>query len=161
MNEWNAVPDLSVAELDAIDIRTREIGEQLFTHVDDDRPNVFQRRWWDDQLMQLTMRDEALKVQLFRFVDVLPMLHSSAAVVEHLREYLNEVRGSLPAAVRSALGIGRHTSFTRAAIARLATLSAMDLARRFIAGTNTREVVDSALRERELDRAFTLDILGE
>lgn len=161
MTEWNAIPDLDPADLAAIDARTREIGRHLFLHLDDDRPSVFQRRWWDDQLMQLTMRDEALKVQLFRFVDVLPMLRTSEAVVEHLREYLDEVRGSLPGAVRAALGIGRHTSLTRAAIARLAKLSAMDLARRFIAGTNVREVVDSARRERELDRAFTLDILGE
>ena len=158
---WNEVPDLTQADLAKIDVRTREVGRHLFAHLDDRRPNLFQRRWWDDQLLQLTMRDDALKVQLFRFVDVLPMLGDGAEVVEHLREYLNEVRGSLPGAVRAALGIGRHTSFTRAAIARLAKLSAMDLARRFIAGTNTREVVDSAFRERESGRAFTLDILGE
>lgn len=158
---WNEVPDLSPADLAKIDDRTRDVGRHLFAHLDDQRPNLFQRRWWDDQLLQLTMRDDALKVQLFRFVDVLPMLGDGAGVVEHLREYLNEVRGSLPGAVRAALGIGRHTSFTRSAIARLAKLSAMDLARRFIAGTNTREVVESALRERELGRAFTLDILGE
>jgi RHH-type proline utilization regulon transcriptional repressor/proline dehydrogenase/delta 1-pyrroline-5-carboxylate dehydrogenase len=159
--DWTDIPDFSQAELAAIESRTREIGHHLFQHLDEDRPSVFQRRWWDDQLMQLTMRDEALKVQLFRFVDVLPMLGTSEAVVEHLQEYLNEVRGRLPGAVRAALGIGRHTLLTRTAIARLARLSAMDLARRFIAGTNIREVVDSARRERELQRAFTLDILGE
>jgi RHH-type proline utilization regulon transcriptional repressor/proline dehydrogenase/delta 1-pyrroline-5-carboxylate dehydrogenase len=161
MNEWTEIPDLSPAELSTLEARTREIGEYLFAHLEDDRPGFFQRRWWDDQLMQLTMRDEALKVQLFRFVDVLPMLGTSEAVVEHLREYLNQVRGNLPGTVRAALGIGRHTSLTRAAIARLARLSAMDLARRFIAGTNVREVLDSAQRERERDRVFTLDILGE
>ena len=37
----------------------------------------------------------------------------------------------------------------------------MDLARRFIAGTNTDEVVEAAQRERKLNRGFTLDILGE
>ena len=45
--------------------------------------------------------------------------------------------------------------------ARAARLSAMDMARRFIAGTNTREVLAAARREREMGRGFTLDILGE
>ena len=48
------------------------------------------------------MRDEGLKVQLFRFVDVLPMLRTNETVVGHLNEYLNEVRSHLPAAVRAA-----------------------------------------------------------
>lgn len=37
----------------------------------------------------------------------------------------------------------------------------MDLARRFIAGTNVNEVVEAAQRERREGRGFTLDILGE
>jgi RHH-type proline utilization regulon transcriptional repressor/proline dehydrogenase/delta 1-pyrroline-5-carboxylate dehydrogenase len=161
MDQWNSVPDLPADVLAAVEVRTREIGNQLFDDADEDRPSPFHRRWWDDQLMNLTMKDESLKVQLFRFVDVLPMLESSDAVVEHLQEYLGEVRGQLPGTIRAALGIGRRTALTRAAISRLAKLSAMDLARRFIAGTNAREVVESALRERQSDRAFTLDILGE
>lgn len=161
MNEWQSIPDLQPDELRKIDSRTREIGLHLFSHLDQDRPTVFQRGWWDDQLMNLAMRDEQLKVQLFRFVDVLPMLHSSDEIVDHLHEYLSEVRDRLPVALRAGLGIGRRTAFTRAAIARAARLSATDLARRFIAGTNAREVLDTARRERERDRAFTLDILGE
>lgn len=161
MEEWNSIPDCSTAELAAIDDRTRELGRRLFASLDHSQPSVFQRRWWDDRLLQRTMRDEALKVQLFRFVDVLPMLKTSADIVEHLQEYLGVVHGNLPGTIRTALGIGRHTPLTRSIIARLAKLTAMDLARRFIAGTNVREVLDSARRERALDRAFTLDILGE
>jgi RHH-type proline utilization regulon transcriptional repressor/proline dehydrogenase/delta 1-pyrroline-5-carboxylate dehydrogenase len=161
MQEWNSIPELSPAALAAIESRTREVGEFLFTHLEKEHTSVFQRRWWDDQLMNLAMRDESLKVQMFRFVDVLPMLKTTDEIVDHLQEYLGEARSQLPVAVRAALGIGRRTAFTRAAIARIAKLSAMDLARRFIAGTNTREVVESAKRERERDRGFTLDILGE
>lgn len=161
MDEWNCVPDLCPAALAATESRTREIGRYIFTHLDEDRPSVFQRRWWDDQLMNLAMQDESVKVQLFRFVDVLPMLQGNDEIVDHLQEYLSEVRSKLPVALRATLGLGRRTAFTRAAIARVAKLSAMDLARRFIAGTNTREVLESARRQRELDRGFTLDILGE
>ncbi|MDA1049264.1 MAG: L-glutamate gamma-semialdehyde dehydrogenase [Planctomycetota bacterium] len=161
LERWNEVPDFAGRDVAAIERRTQELGHYLFDHLDEQRPSVLQRRWWDERLMDWAMRDEGLKVQLFRFVDVLPMLHTNEAVVGHLNEYLNEVRGHLPAAVRTALGIGRRSSFTRAAIARLARLSAMDLARRFIAGTNVAEVVEAAVRERRERRGFTLDILGE
>lgn len=161
LNGWDDRPDFSERDLVAIEHRTQELGHYLFDHLDEQRPNLLQRRWWDERLMDWAMRDESLKVQLFRFVDVLPMLRTNEAVVEHLNEYLNEVRAHLPSAVRTALGIGRRSSFTRAAIARLARLSAMDLARRFIAGTNVNEVVEAAQRERREGRGFTLDILGE
>ncbi|MEO8495597.1 MAG: proline dehydrogenase family protein, partial [Planctomycetota bacterium] len=161
LERWNNVPDFAEKDLVAIEHRTQELGHYLFEHLDEQRPNMLQRRWWDERLMDWAMRDEGLKVQLFRFVDVLPMLRTNDAVVGHLNEYLDEVRSHLPAAVRAALGIGRRSSFTRGAIARLARLSAMDLARRFIAGTNVSEVVEAALRERREGRGFTLDILGE
>jgi RHH-type proline utilization regulon transcriptional repressor/proline dehydrogenase/delta 1-pyrroline-5-carboxylate dehydrogenase len=159
--EWNGASDLSTADLTAVEARTKEVGHYLFDHANEDLPTFLQRRWWDDRLMDWAMRDESLKVQLFRFVDVLPMLETSDAVVGHLNEYLHEVKAHLPTAVRGALGIGRHTSFTRTAISRLAKLSAMDLARRFIAGTNVTEVLDAAKRARSEKRGFTLDILGE
>ncbi|MBP89783.1 MAG: 1-pyrroline-5-carboxylate dehydrogenase [Planctomycetaceae bacterium] len=159
--EWNGVNDLPASDLATVEARTKEIGHFLFDHANEDLPTLLQRRWWDDRLMDWAMRDESLKVQLFRFVDVLPMLETSEAVITHLNEYLQEVKAHLPAPVRAALGIGRKTSFTRAAVARLAKLSAMDLARRFIAGTNVGEVLDAAKRARREKRGFTLDILGE
>ena len=159
--EWSGVDDLSAKDLASVEARTKEIGHYLFDHANDDQPTMLQRRWWDDRLMDWAMRDESLKVQLFRFVDVLPMLETSESVVTHLNEYLHDVKTHLPTPVRAALGIGRKTSFTRAAIARLAKLSAMDLARKFIAGTNVGEVLDAAKRVRREKRGFTLDILGE
>ncbi|MBC8351774.1 MAG: L-glutamate gamma-semialdehyde dehydrogenase [Planctomycetes bacterium] len=161
LERWTNVQDFDERDLASIEHRTQELGRYLFDHLDEQKPSMLQRRWWDERLMDWAMRDEGLKVQLFRFVDVLPMLRTNEAVVDHLNEYLGEVRSHLPAAVRTALGIGRRSSLTRTAIARLARLSAMDLARRFIAGTNVNEVVEAAQRERRERRGFTLDILGE
>ena len=161
MQGWQGTEDLSDDALQAVEDRTREIGRYVFDHLDKQRPYFLQRRWWDDRIMDLAMKDEAVKVQLFRFVDVLPMLGSSDAVVGHLNEFLSDVRDQLPRPLGAALGIARRTSLTRGAVARAAKLSAMDMARRFIAGTNTDEVVAAAQRERKLNRGFTLDILGE
>ncbi len=154
-------PEITSAQHKAIEVLTQTIGRQLLTSLADARPQIWQRRWWDDRLMQWSMQDEDLKVQLFRFVDVLPMLRSADAVTDHLHEYLAGVRDQLPSAARVALGVAQRMPFTRAAVARAARISAADFARRFIAGENTRQVLGAAKRERDLRRAFTLDILGE
>jgi len=154
-------PQITPAQHQAIEVVTQSIGRQLFASLSEVRPQIWQRRWWDDRLMQWSMKDEDLKVQLFRFVDVLPMLRSADAVTGHLNEYLEGVRDQLPSAARVALGVAQRMPFTRAAVARAARISAADFARRFIAGENARQVLSAAKRERDLRRAFTLDILGE
>src|SRR5262249_16284522 len=78
------------AELEAL---TQDYGREIFARLGGERPFLFTPRWWDDRLMGWGMRDEAVKVQLFRFVDVLPMLPSPAAIVRHLREYFAEADG--------------------------------------------------------------------
>jgi RHH-type proline utilization regulon transcriptional repressor/proline dehydrogenase/delta 1-pyrroline-5-carboxylate dehydrogenase len=153
--------DLPLAAGEAIERQTQAIGRHLFANLRESKPQFWERRWWDDRIMAWSMRDESLKVQLFRFVDVLPMLGSADAVTEHLHEYLDTVRDRLPAPVRVALGVARRVPFTRAAVARAARLSAADFARRFIAGENTGQVLAAARRQRDLRRGFTLDILGE
>lgn len=156
-----AFDDLPKDRLQAIEARTQAIGRELFANLEHTQPQVWQRQWWDDRLLAWSMRDERLKVQLFRFVDVLPMLHSPEAVMDHLHEYLDPVRDQLPQTFNVALGVARRLPFTRAAVARAARLSATDFAKRFIAGENVPQVLSAARRQRDLRRAFTLDLLGE
>jgi RHH-type proline utilization regulon transcriptional repressor/proline dehydrogenase/delta 1-pyrroline-5-carboxylate dehydrogenase len=57
--------------------------------------------------------------------------------------------------------VARNTPGVRSAVAQVVQTGARDFARRFIAGTDPREVLVAAERERAKRRAFTLDILGE
>jgi RHH-type transcriptional regulator, proline utilization regulon repressor / proline dehydrogenase / delta 1-pyrroline-5-carboxylate dehydrogenase len=153
--------DLAPNVRSAVEVLTQTIGRELLANRRESQPQFWQRRWWDDRLMAWSMQDEELKVQLFRFVDVLPMLRSADSVTGHLHEYLDKVRDQLPSAARVALGVAQRMPFTRAAVAKAARVSATDFAKRFIAGENLRQVLGAARRERDLRRAFTLDILGE
>lgn len=153
--------DFSPRDLERIEETTQEVGRYLFEHLEHERPGIWDRRWWDEWLMQRAMRDEAVKVQMFRFVDVLPMLSSDEAVAQHLQEYFAEVGDRLPWAARLGLGVATRSRLGSAAAARVARRNAMAQARRFIAGANTKEVLAAAQHERRLKRAFTLDILGE
>ena len=153
--------DLPRTDLEAIERQTQSIGRFLFDHLQKQQPSVLERRWWDDRIMAWAMQDESVKVQMFRFIDVLPMLTTSEAVIEHLHEYFNEVREALPSAVRVGMAVVKPRSIAGRALAIAARRNASSHARRFIAGSNIAEVIAAARRQRKLGRAFTLDILGE
>jgi RHH-type proline utilization regulon transcriptional repressor/proline dehydrogenase/delta 1-pyrroline-5-carboxylate dehydrogenase len=148
-------------ELTKIERTTREVGREIFARIENRRPSVFERRWWDDALMSWAMQDDSVKVQMFRFVDVLPMLSTSDAVARHLQEYFAEVSQYLPGAARLGLKLAPAGSIGGRALALAARRNVIGQARRFIAGSNAHEVLAAAMRERKLRRAFTLDLLGE
>ena len=84
----------------------------------------WQRKWWDEQVMDWAMRDEAVKVEMFRFVDVLPMLESSDDVVRHLHEYFADVVDRLPAALRVGLPLATPGSVAGYALAKATRIGA-------------------------------------
>src|SRR3954454_12563096 len=57
-----AFDDLTHDQLAAIDLLTQTIGLELFANLHHTEPQSWQRRWWDDQLLGWSMRDEQLKV---------------------------------------------------------------------------------------------------
>ena len=84
-----------VIDPEALERRTREIGRELFDRIGRG-PSPWQRAWWDDRLMDLTMGDPEVKVQLFRFIDALPALQTPESVRRHLAEYLDEAGDARP-----------------------------------------------------------------
>ena len=147
--------ELTDRQLADIERSTQEIGRYLFDSSSHNQPSVWDRRWWNDRIMAWAMQDESVKVQMFRFVDVLPMLSTSEAVTRHLHEYFHDVRSQLPQAARLGLAVATPQSIAGRALAIAARRNAMGHARRFIAGTNQEEVLAAARRERKLRRAFT------
>ena len=76
------------------------MGREIFARLQKASPSIFSRHGWDTRMLEWCMRDEQLKVGLFRFIDVLPTLTTSEQVIHHLREYLVPLEKSLPAAFR-------------------------------------------------------------
>ncbi len=149
---------------DAIEASTQEAGRTLWRQWKRRQPTMFERRWWDDRILGVAMADESVKVQMFRFVDVLPRLKSHVDVTRHLQEYFEEVRNHLPWAVELVKfgihNIPLNSVFSRA-LAYNARTNALRMAKRFIAGTNPPEVLHAVTMLREQGLAFTLDLLGE
>jgi RHH-type proline utilization regulon transcriptional repressor/proline dehydrogenase/delta 1-pyrroline-5-carboxylate dehydrogenase len=153
--------DFSPRDLEAIEATTQEVGRELFRRLSRRGASILERRWWDDRILAWAMQDESVKVQMFRFIDVLPMLRTREAVTSHLQEYFHEVKERLPSAMRLGLAVASPNSIAGRALAVAARRNALSHARRFIAGTTAEEVLAAARRARKQKLAFTLDLLGE
>jgi len=139
----------------------------------DRRPRVWQPAWWDERAMTIFMADERLKVQAFRFMDVLPALHGPADVARHLKQYFADALGARNGRPRSERRpewiqwLAQATDFDSfdgiwpRTLSAGAWKAATTMARRFIAGTNIRQAETAIRRMREDGLAFTIDLLGE
>jgi RHH-type proline utilization regulon transcriptional repressor/proline dehydrogenase/delta 1-pyrroline-5-carboxylate dehydrogenase len=141
--------------------KIRTLGHEIFARADrasGARNNPFHRL--DDSLMNLGLRDQELKTQLFRFVDVLPALRDSGEISRHLREYLLEAthdRRSWRWAAKQIPGDG----WLGPLVAAAAGWQVRRMARRFIAAADLPQAVAAIVRLRQKKLAFTLDLLGE
>lgn len=111
--------------------------------------------------MDFAMKREELKVELFRFVDVLPVLKTKDQVTQHLREYFLSSGVRFPFPLKSGLKLSLSNPLTDrvAALAVRQNVSAM--ANAFIAGASSREAHKKLKRLWNDGYGFTLDILGE
>ncbi len=140
---------------------THAYGREIFARLHQGGPFPLSPGWWDERLMEWTMGEPAIKVQLFRFIDVLPLLDKPPEITRHLREYFGEVRQHLAPWMRLGLRWLPRDGLVGRFVAGTAHRSARRLARRFIAGSTLSEALQAiaALRQRSL--AFTVDLLGE
>ena len=144
-----------------VERETRERGHALLARLRAAGGESLRRDPVTERITRWSMADPLLKTQLFRFIDVLPVLRSNADVAAHLREYLLRPDIHLPAGTATALRAGAHSAIAAAVAARAARIGAHQMARRFIAGSNVREATDTIRRLRRQEMGFTLDILGE
>src|SRR5439155_7089363 len=140
---------------------TRDIGREIFARLNGSASWLFTPAGWDDRLMEWTMADPAVKVQLFRFIDALPLLRTPASITRHLREYFTEARDHLPPWLRWGLPWLPADGWSGRLLANVARRNAERLAHRFIAGSNLPEALAAVSRLRQRSLAFTVDLLGE
>jgi RHH-type proline utilization regulon transcriptional repressor/proline dehydrogenase/delta 1-pyrroline-5-carboxylate dehydrogenase len=144
----------------ALERRTQEIGRRLFARIGRG-PAPWSRAWWDARLMDLTLGDPEVKVQLFRFIDAMPAMMTAESVRRHLAEYLTEAGPRVPRWLWMALRLAPRGSPAVAVLAWVARRSAGHMAHRFIAGETPAQALETVRRLRGQRLAFTADLLGE
>jgi len=135
-----------------------EIGREIFARMKGASPRVFSRGSVTGRLMDWSMRQEALKVQLFRLIDVLPALDDPRDIARHARDYLSGVDGALPWVMRVGLDVGARMP---AILSFAARQGVRQMAGNFILAPDADAAIPKLRRMRKKRVAFTADILGE
>src|SRR3954470_9835714 len=123
---------------------TQHIGRELLERARSHTKGFFSSRFWSDKLMDWATKDAAFKVQLFRFVDVFPMLKTSEQIHDYLNDYLSQPGVTVPAGISLGLKAG---SFAKGTLASTIGSQIYAMAEKFIAGTDAASALP---RLREL-----------
>ncbi|MBU1163560.1 MAG: proline dehydrogenase family protein [Proteobacteria bacterium] len=146
---------------DDFESRVRETGLRLYELIEGETPSVFKKEYWLGKIMERCMKDDAFKVEMFRFIDVFPCLNRSESVAKHLREYFCRPDQDFPAALQWGL---RHVSPTSVGAQMAAKGIASNIettGKQFIAGATPQEALPVLENLRSQGMAFTADLLGE
>jgi RHH-type proline utilization regulon transcriptional repressor/proline dehydrogenase/delta 1-pyrroline-5-carboxylate dehydrogenase len=132
-------------------------GQRIFELVDQHPESIFSKAGFYQKMMAFSMRDEAFKVQMFRFVDVLASLRRSSDIVVHLREYFRGMDGFVPLLQTGLRAAGIFPWLTAFVLRR----NVSGMARQFIAGKDGADVMKTLRKKRRENIGFTVDLLGE
>ncbi len=142
--------------------RVQAFGREIFARLDRQGPVLLTKSWLDDKMMALSMGNEALKVQLFRFVDTLPyLIDDPKEISRHLKEYLGEAGQKVPWWVRHGVKLLPNGGIGGKLLATAARVNATRMAKKFIAGSNVAEAIAAVSKMRAQGHGFTIDLLGE
>src|ERR1700740_324091 len=114
--------------IDPTEQAVQTLARALYQKAAEHKPPLFEAKDLLGPMIDWSLEDESLRVALFRFVDVLPSLASSAEIGRHLEEYFARVDHALSGLVYLAQALHAGTL-----IAPVVRRNVIQLARRFIA----------------------------
>ena len=142
----------------ALDARTRQIGRELLDAARSHRAGALSSQFWSDRWMRWAMKDPAFKVELFRFVDVFPMLRAPEQVYDYLVDYLSRPGVTLPPGMDLGLKAG---GLAKGALAKAIAGRIASMAATFLADRDAVSALPTLRRRWDQGLAFSVDLLGE
>lgn len=141
--------------------RIQEIGLEIFERSQESQMGLFDKGYWSGKMMEWSMENPAFKVEMFRFVDVLPSLTNSEQVVEHLRQYFLRPGLELSPFIRAGLGAASLGSIAGKLAAGSIRKNVESMASMFITGSSASTARPALQKLWNNGFCFTVDILGE
>ena len=138
-------------------------GKEFFASISGEAPSIFNKDWWTGKVMDWAMQNEDFKIQLFRFVDVMPYLNTSESLLRHINEYFGKgEEGSMPGVMRMTAKASRFGgALVGKAMGAFVRSNITSMGRQFIIGQNVDEALKGLAALRKDGFAFTVDLLGE
>ena len=138
----------------------QQFGQTLIQQTQRHKPVTFDHRWWTNLLLDWGTRDQTFKVQLFRFIDVLPALKTDAQFSGTLREYFGNL-DSLPAPFRWLLNHLTGNPLGRTISTKLIRRQFLHMANTFMAGGSIEQASSTLTKLWQDQCAYSVDLLGE
>ena len=108
--------------------------------------------------MNWAMKDPAFKMQLFRFIDVFPMLNTPEMVHDYLVDYLSQPNVTLPPGMDLGLKAG---GLAKGLFAKTIAGRITAMAGNFIAGADAADALPTLEKLWKNGVGFSVDLLGE
>lgn len=149
-------------ENSSLDRRIIARSKEFFASINTEAPSIFNKGWWTGKVMDWSMKNDAFKVQLFRFVDVLPYLNTSESLARHIEEYFSADAQDTPKVLQwGAKRAGFGGKLTGMVMNKVIRSNIESMAKQFIIGENIKEALKTIQKIRKDGFTFTVDILGE
>ncbi len=142
--------------VEAIEPEVQRLARALYQKAAAHKPSLFEAKDLLGRMIDWSLEDESLRAALFRFVDVLPSLGTSAEIGRHLEEYFARVDHALGGLAFLAQALHAGTL-----VAPVVRRNVVKLARRFIAEESGDSLIKVLAALRREPAAFTLDVVGE
>jgi RHH-type proline utilization regulon transcriptional repressor/proline dehydrogenase/delta 1-pyrroline-5-carboxylate dehydrogenase len=138
--------------------RIRAIGAELLERSAAHERGLLSAKFYADKLVDWAMRDEQFKTQLFRLVDVFPVLRTPGAVYDHIDQYLNAPGVKPPPGFSLGLRMG---SLAKGAVTSTMSSQIGSMAKQFIAGHDAASALPKLREQWDRHVGLSVDLLGE
>jgi RHH-type proline utilization regulon transcriptional repressor/proline dehydrogenase/delta 1-pyrroline-5-carboxylate dehydrogenase len=149
-----------VTHSSAVESQIRAKGLELWKLVRGQVPGIFNRGYWQGRMLEWAMADPSFKIDLFRFVDVLPTLQTTEQISAHMRQYLLKPGRELPTLLGAAIKLASG-GIASGLAAKAIRGNITEMAERFIVGTDAAKALPVLHDLYDHGFAFTVDLLGE
>lgn len=134
------------------------IGTKMLDIANDHKSGILSKQFYQDKLMDWSMKDHNFKVQMFRFVDAFPALTTPDMVHDHLVDYMTQPGVNAPPGMDLAIKAG---GVAKGLAAKTISGQITGMAHNFIAGTDAADALPMLAKLWKQGISFSVDLLGE
>jgi RHH-type proline utilization regulon transcriptional repressor/proline dehydrogenase/delta 1-pyrroline-5-carboxylate dehydrogenase len=142
------------------DSRILKAGQDVWREMRGEVPGIFNKDFWQGRILEWAMKDPSFRVDLFRLVDVLPVLKTRKQVWQHMRDYLIREGRPLPTVLSAALKAASG-GLTGVVAVEVIKRNVVNMAENFILGHDAAEAIPLLRKLHGQGIGFTADLLGE
>ncbi|MDQ2999931.1 MAG: proline dehydrogenase family protein [Fibrobacterota bacterium] len=137
-----------------------KLGQEIWREMQGEVPGIFNKDFWQGRILEWAMKDPSFRVDLFRLVDVLPVLKTRKQVWHHMRDYLIREGRPLPTVLSAALKAASG-GITGVVAVEVIKRNVVNMAENFILGHDAAEAIPLLRKLHGQGIGFTADLLGE